>query len=345
MTAFSRFPQAWILRLTVPPADRITFHASHIQSLQFKEGDLVCGLYRVQERTPSKAVLELLFKGEVSGRMVIRFWEDGEDVVFCTETIMWTRKVNAGQGKRVIVPLENPMLKFLHEMAAWWLIDSGVTYLLDLKGNSPLEANQPSLTSDSKYIPLEGDTANFPIISNAMVIQSMRRSGYCSGWDADISGSDARPASLKSRVGKTCRLGRRRKHSGGNAHNHSSAVPHNVSGLDSRITTRYKDIAAATEEDPGYEAEDDERGRTTLKSRRYSPLSLGRIYELPGSFPEPDESAYDTAPEDTASPSEEGSSDLSHERLLTAMEATVCLILDKKCDLLFWVPTCPSLAL
>ncbi|KAB8252634.1 hypothetical protein BDV35DRAFT_335727 [Aspergillus flavus] len=141
MTAFSRFPQAWILRLTVPPADRITFHASHIQSLQFKEGDLVCGLYRVQERTPSKAVLELLFKGEVSGRMVIRFWEDGEDVVFCTETIMWTRKVNAGQGKRVIVPLENPMLKFLHEMAAWWLIDSGVTYLLDLKGNSPLEAS------------------------------------------------------------------------------------------------------------------------------------------------------------------------------------------------------------
>lgn len=193
----------------------------------------------------------------------------------------------------------------------------------NLRDASSVNSNQPSLTSDSKYIPLEGDTANFPIISNAMVIQSMRRSGYCSGWDADISGSDARPASFKSRVGKTCRLGRRRKHSGGNAHNHSSVVPHNVSGLDSRITTRYKDIAAATEEDPGYEAEDDERGRTTLKSRRYSPVSLGRIYELPGSFPEPDESAYDTAPEDTASPSEEGSSDLSHERLLTAMEAGI----------------------
>ncbi|OGM48024.1 hypothetical protein ABOM_002674 [Aspergillus bombycis] len=138
MTAFSRFPQAWILRLTVAPADRITFHASHIRSLQFKEGDLVCGLYRVQERTPNKAVLELLFNGEVSGRLIIRFWEEGEDVVFCTETIMWTSKVNPGQRKRAIVPLENPVLRFLHEMAAWWLIDSGVKYLLDLKGNTQL---------------------------------------------------------------------------------------------------------------------------------------------------------------------------------------------------------------
>ncbi|KNG83563.1 hypothetical protein ANOM_009540 [Aspergillus nomiae NRRL 13137] len=133
MTAFSRFPQAWILRLNVAPADRITFHASHIRSLQFKEGDLVCGFYRVQERTPNKAVLELLFEGEVSGRLVIRFWEESDDVVFCTETIMWTRKVNPGQIKRVIVPLENPVLRFLHEIAAWWLIDSGVTYLQDLK--------------------------------------------------------------------------------------------------------------------------------------------------------------------------------------------------------------------
>ncbi|KAE8423933.1 hypothetical protein BDV36DRAFT_290029 [Aspergillus pseudocaelatus] len=136
MTAFSRFPQAWILRLNVTPADRITFRASHIQSLQFKKGDLVCGLYRVQERAPNKAVLELLFKGDVHGRLIIRFWEEGEDVVFCTETIMWTSKLQPGQSKKAIVPLENPVLRFLHEMAAWWSIDSGVTYLLDLKGNT-----------------------------------------------------------------------------------------------------------------------------------------------------------------------------------------------------------------
>ena len=137
MTAFSRFPQAWILRLIVTPADRITFHASHIQSLQFKKGDLVCGLYRVQERTPNKVVLELLFKEDVNGRLIIRFWEEGEDVVFCTETIMWTSKVKSGQSKKVIVPLENPVLRFLHETAAWWLIDSGVNYLLDLKREIP----------------------------------------------------------------------------------------------------------------------------------------------------------------------------------------------------------------
>ncbi|KAE8345496.1 hypothetical protein BDV24DRAFT_159359 [Aspergillus arachidicola] len=154
-----------------------------------------------------------------------------------------------------------------------------------------------------------------------MIIRSMGRSGYCSGWDANISGSDARPASLKTRVSKTCHLGRRRKHRGDNAHQHSAVVPHRAPGLDRRIKTRYKDIAATVEEDHGYEAEDDERGRSTLKSGGHSPLSLGRIYELPGSFPEPDGSVYDTAREATASPSEEGSSDLLHENLLTAMEA------------------------
>ncbi|KAE8377984.1 hypothetical protein BDV26DRAFT_262497 [Aspergillus bertholletiae] len=143
MTAFSRFPQAWMLRLTVAPVARRTFHASHIQSIQFQDGEIVCGVYRVQERTHNKAVLELLFEGEVSGRLIIRCWEDGEEVVFCTETIMWTRKILSGQRKRVIVPLENPVLRFLHEMAAWWLIDSGVTYLLDLKGDPPLLEEHP----------------------------------------------------------------------------------------------------------------------------------------------------------------------------------------------------------
>ncbi|KAK6812534.1 hypothetical protein RU639_011687 [Aspergillus parasiticus] len=154
-----------------------------------------------------------------------------------------------------------------------------------------------------------------------MITQSIGRSRYCSGWDADISGSDARPASLKTRVGKTYRLGRRRKHRGDNAHQHSAAVPHIVPGLGRRVKAMSKDVAATIEEDPGYEAEDDERGRSTVKSGRYSPLSLGRIYKLPGSFPEPDESVYDTAPGATTPLSEAGSSDLSHENLLTAMEA------------------------
>lgn len=138
MAAFSRFPQALIIRLNVPPVDRRTFHASYIQSLQFKEGDLICGLYRVQERADNRVVLELLFEGEVSGRLVLRYWEDGDDVVFCTDTIMWLGKAPSGQRKRVIVPLENPILRFLHELAAWWLIDSGVAYLMNLKEAEPM---------------------------------------------------------------------------------------------------------------------------------------------------------------------------------------------------------------
>jgi hypothetical protein len=138
MTAFSRFPQAWIIRMKIPFVDRKTFDASHIQSLQFKEGDLVCGVYRVQERTDNKAVLEILLEGPVNGRLVIRFWEEEQDIVFCTETIMWTKTAENEERKRALMPLEVPVLRFIHEMAAWWLIDSGVTYLTNLKGNMPL---------------------------------------------------------------------------------------------------------------------------------------------------------------------------------------------------------------
>ncbi|KAF7595699.1 hypothetical protein BBP40_005143 [Aspergillus hancockii] len=142
MTAFSRFPQAWILRSKVPTVERRTFNSSYIQSLQFKEGDLVCGVYRVQERTDNKAVLEILLEGEVNGRLVIRFWEEGAELVFCTETIMWTKTMRSGQ-RRAVMPLEIPILRFLHEMAAWWLIDSGVTYLMDLNGKESLSEESP----------------------------------------------------------------------------------------------------------------------------------------------------------------------------------------------------------
>ncbi|KAL4894716.1 hypothetical protein BDV59DRAFT_200528 [Aspergillus ambiguus] len=126
MTAFARFPQAWILRLVVPPVERKTFSASHLQSLNFDKGDLVCGVYRVEERTPDKVVFKLLFKGPVSGRLVIRYTEEGDEVVYHSETAMWTRFEKEDKtSRRASMPLEKPLLRFLHEMAAWWLLESG----------------------------------------------------------------------------------------------------------------------------------------------------------------------------------------------------------------------------
>ncbi|KAL5356076.1 hypothetical protein BJX96DRAFT_162169 [Aspergillus floccosus] len=140
MTAFGKFPQAWIIRLIVPPVDRKTFSAAHIHSLNFEKGDLVCGVYRVEERTPDKAVLAILINGPIGGRLVLRYTEDGEEIVYHSETAMWTKREPGPNGtKRAIMPLEKPVLRFLHEMAAWWLLDSGVRFLTDGKEGSPLQ--------------------------------------------------------------------------------------------------------------------------------------------------------------------------------------------------------------
>ena len=130
MTAFSHFPQALILRaLSKAPEERKSFTASHISSLDFSEGDLICGVYRVVLRNKNKVELEIKMKNMpwVSGRLVISFQERGDEVLFSTETLMWRR---ADEGRRM--PLEKPVVRWMHETAAWWLIDSGVGYLVDL---------------------------------------------------------------------------------------------------------------------------------------------------------------------------------------------------------------------
>ncbi|KAF9884804.1 hypothetical protein FE257_001220 [Aspergillus nanangensis] len=136
MTAFAKFPQAWILRLVVPAVARKTFGASHIHALNFDPGDVVCGVYRVEERTPNKVVFALLFEGPVGGRLVIRYSEadNHEVMVYHSETVMWTKK--GSETKRAVLPLERAGLRFLHEMAAWWLLDSGVGYLEGLRGST-----------------------------------------------------------------------------------------------------------------------------------------------------------------------------------------------------------------
>lgn len=137
LATFAHFPQAWILRLNTPSRDRHTFSAEYVQSSNFKEGDRICGVYRVIVRTENQVELSMV-RGPVTGRLVIgyAFDKDKEMVIFSNETVMWIPKDKEGGGK---IPLENPLLRFFHEMAAWWLMDSGVRFLMDLEGADPDE--------------------------------------------------------------------------------------------------------------------------------------------------------------------------------------------------------------
>jgi hypothetical protein len=127
MTRFSSFPQAWVLRLI---SDRATFKKTYIEKLEFKDGDVVCGVYRVVLRTEEK--VELLMKqGSVEGRLVVGIEPEGEDLVFYSETVMWK-----GKGDKTVMPLERAVPKWLHELASWWLLDLGTNYLIGLRKGS-----------------------------------------------------------------------------------------------------------------------------------------------------------------------------------------------------------------
>ncbi|KAJ5279699.1 hypothetical protein N7478_005071 [Penicillium angulare] len=131
MTIFTHFPQALMIRLISRTLEeKKSFKASHIATLDFHEGDLVCGLYRVVSRSSNKVEFEIKMKNMefINGRLAIGFEEKGDEVVFCTETMMW-RCADEKQA----MPLEKPVLHWMHETAAWWLIDSGIRYLTEVE--------------------------------------------------------------------------------------------------------------------------------------------------------------------------------------------------------------------
>ncbi|OJJ81695.1 uncharacterized protein ASPGLDRAFT_50244 [Aspergillus glaucus CBS 516.65] len=131
MAAFSHFPQAWLLRLNCP-TERGSFCSSYLQKLEFAQGECVCGIYRVAARKEDRVELEMS-RGNAVGRLVIGYVVDKrrETVTFLNETVMWCSK-DEGTGK---LPLENRVVRFFHEMTAWWLMDSGVCYLMDMDGS------------------------------------------------------------------------------------------------------------------------------------------------------------------------------------------------------------------
>lgn len=110
--------------------ERDSFKRSHIASLDLKEGDLVCGVYRVKVRKENKVEFEMQMKTMdfVNGRLAISCQEKGDTIVFTSETVMWRK---ADECRRM--PLEKPVLRWMHETATMWLIDSGVRYLMDLE--------------------------------------------------------------------------------------------------------------------------------------------------------------------------------------------------------------------
>ncbi|KAJ5653768.1 hypothetical protein N7490_000771 [Penicillium lividum] len=133
MTVFSHFPQALMIRLVChSPETKQSFKASHIESLDFDKGDLVCGAYRVIARSSNKVEFEMKMENMefMNGRLALSVQEKGEEVVFTTETMMWKLA-----DEMQAMPLEKPLLRWMHETATWWLIDSGVRYLTELECN------------------------------------------------------------------------------------------------------------------------------------------------------------------------------------------------------------------
>ncbi|RDL38548.1 uncharacterized protein BP5553_02888 [Venustampulla echinocandica] len=128
----SRFPQAYLIRMVSTPEEKRTFKHDYIRALDFKEGDLVCGAYRVAVRTKGKVEFEIKTMGIVKGgRMVISIEEKADEWECSSETVMWKRV-----GEKSPMPLERGILKWSHELASWWLLDSGTRYLMGLKKQS-----------------------------------------------------------------------------------------------------------------------------------------------------------------------------------------------------------------
>lgn len=137
MRAFSRFPQALVLAMaSKTPEQKRSFQTGYLAALDFEVGDLVCGVYRVVARKRNRVEFEITMETVdfVQGRLAISYEESSSleaegEVLFCSETVMWKR---ADEVRKM--PLERPVLKWMHETAAWWLMDSGVRSLTDLEG-------------------------------------------------------------------------------------------------------------------------------------------------------------------------------------------------------------------
>ncbi|EED23514.1 conserved hypothetical protein [Talaromyces stipitatus ATCC 10500] len=151
MSAFARYlPQARIIKMILRKANPQalpTLNPVVIEKLDFGVGDVVCGIYKVLRRedallefgieqlSPKAESQEKKTEQQFDGRLVIGIRPasdiDSDSVEIYSETIMWRDNTKPN----IIMPLERKIPKVMHELASWWLLDSGVNYLKGLKGN------------------------------------------------------------------------------------------------------------------------------------------------------------------------------------------------------------------
>ena len=130
MTAFSNYPPAWIIHFLIKsPSDRATFNSAYIKNLNFQEGDLVCGVYRVVKRTSNS--VELLFDAPESyrgppatGMLATKVEQRGEQTVFLNDVILWRKKHESP------VPLESGIGRWMHAIIAMSLMENGTQKLI-----------------------------------------------------------------------------------------------------------------------------------------------------------------------------------------------------------------------
>ena len=135
MNLFSaRLPQSYLLRLIAKDEQqKASFQADVIDSLEFEEGDLVCGVYRVMHRRATKCEFGLhdpdeKFPASFGGRLVTSVvpGPEGKGEILRTEALQWV-----GKDEGMVLPLERGSMRWMHEFASWWLLASGAEWLTE----------------------------------------------------------------------------------------------------------------------------------------------------------------------------------------------------------------------
>lgn len=131
MAAFSNLPQSWMMSMMAKtPEQRESFKKSHLLGIDYREGDLFCGFYRVIKRGPLKVEIDMEPPprvGSMSGRLVFSLHRTMDGAFLRTETLQWVAK-----DAETTLPLEKPPIRFMHEIASAWLLVSGAEYLESL---------------------------------------------------------------------------------------------------------------------------------------------------------------------------------------------------------------------
>ncbi|KAL0479339.1 hypothetical protein AKO1_007606 [Acrasis kona] len=132
MRRFTNLPQAYIMKYMVEESAKKTFEYSYLDDLNFSEGDVVCGIYKVVQRSSEKIELSFLplpnSKGpQIKGRLIISFKDVGDGKTKVSNgLVMWRNK-----DDNLTLPLERAVGRWLHELMTCWLVDSGSAYVIE----------------------------------------------------------------------------------------------------------------------------------------------------------------------------------------------------------------------